>query len=125
VAANAVLPTAFTRMTNTIPPGAFHDFMESRFTPERVAAAVLLLAHESFPYSGECFLAGGGRMARMFLGVTEGYVGDDPAPEDFRDQLKEIMATDGFIVPANRIAEFESYLPRLGFGTDLGRLVGE
>ena len=125
VSANAVLPTAFTRMTNTIPDGPFHDFMASRFTPERVAAAVLVLAHESFPYSGECFLAGGGRMARLFLGVTEGYVADDPAPEDFRDQLKNIMATDGFTVPANRIEEFESYLPRLGFGTDLGALVGE
>jgi NAD(P)-dependent dehydrogenase (short-subunit alcohol dehydrogenase family) len=125
VAANAVLPTAFTRMTSTIPDGPFLDFMESRFTPERVAAAVLLLAHESFPYSGECFLAGGGRMARLFLGVTEGYAADDPAPEDFRDQLKDIMATDGFIVPASRVEEFESYLPRLGFGSDLGQLVGE
>jgi NAD(P)-dependent dehydrogenase (short-subunit alcohol dehydrogenase family) len=123
VAANAVLPTAFTRMTSSIPPSPFRDFMESQFTPERVAAAVLLLAHRSFPHTGECFLVGGGRMARLFLGVTEGYVAEEPTPEDFRDQLKAIMSTDGFGVPASRVEEFQSYLPRLGFGADLGRLV--
>jgi NAD(P)-dependent dehydrogenase (short-subunit alcohol dehydrogenase family) len=123
VSANAVLPTAFTRMTSSIPASPFRDFMESRFTPERVAAAVLLLAHQSFPHTGECFLVGGGRMARLFLGVTEGYVAEEPTPEDFRDQLKTIMSTDGFGVPASRVEEFQSYLPRLGFGADLGRLV--
>ncbi|MBL7496633.1 SDR family NAD(P)-dependent oxidoreductase [Frankia sp. CNm7] len=123
VASNAVLPTAFTRMTSSIPPGAFRDFMESRFTPERVAAAVLLLAHASFPHSGECFLVGGGRMARLVLGVTEGYIADDPTPEEFRGHLDTIMSTGTLLTPANRVEEFESYLPRLGFGASLDQLV--
>ena len=37
VKANAVLPTAFTRMTDSIPDLAFRAFMEERFVPERVA----------------------------------------------------------------------------------------
>jgi NAD(P)-dependent dehydrogenase (short-subunit alcohol dehydrogenase family) len=115
VKANAVLPTAYTRMTDSIPDPGFHDFMKRRFTPERVAATVALLAHASFPYSGELFLSGAGRMARLFLGVTEGYIADHPTAEDFLGHLDEIMSIDDFTVPANRAAEFGSYLPRLGF----------
>ena len=120
IKANAVLPTAFTRMTDTIPDPAFHAFMESRFTPERVAATVILLAHESFPRTGELFLSGAGRMARVFLGVTAGYITEEPAPEDFLAHLDEIMDTDGFFVPADRASEFASYLPRLGFNFGAG-----
>ena len=120
VKANAVLPTAYTRMTDSIPDPGFRDFMEARFTPERVAATVALLAHESFPHTGELFLSGAGRMARLFLGVTEGYIAPDPTAEDFFSHLEEIMAIDDFTVPADRAAEFGSYLPRLGFAFGAG-----
>jgi NAD(P)-dependent dehydrogenase (short-subunit alcohol dehydrogenase family) len=124
VRSNAVLPTAFTRMTSDISDVGFRDFMASRFTPERVAAAVLVLAHESLDVSGECFLAGGGRMARLFLGVTQGHISDNASPEEFRDHLSEIMDTEGYLVPSSRVAEFESYLPRMGYGASLSALVG-
>ncbi len=115
IAANAVLPTAYTRMTDGIPDKAFRSFMEQRFTPERVAATVVLLAHEGFPHSGELFLSGGGRVARLFLGVTEGVVSDDPTPEDLLDRLDDVMDIDGFTIPKDRASEFASYMPRLGF----------
>jgi NAD(P)-dependent dehydrogenase (short-subunit alcohol dehydrogenase family) len=120
VLVNAVLPTAYTRMTDTIPDPEFKAFMEARFTPDRVAATVALLAHESFPYTGELFLSGAGRMARLFLGVTQGYISDDATAEDFADHMEQIMDTDGFFVPANRGSEFASYLPQLGFDFQLG-----
>ncbi len=116
VVANAVLPTAYTRMTDSIPDEAFRSFMEHRFRPERVAPAVAMLAHESVAVTGECFLAGGGRMARLFLGVTDGVIADEPDAEFFAASLDQVMRTDGFSVPADRAAEFASYLPRLGFG---------
>jgi NAD(P)-dependent dehydrogenase (short-subunit alcohol dehydrogenase family) len=119
ISSNAILPTAFTRMTSSIPDVGFRNFMETRFTPGRVAAGLLLLAHEKFEVSGECFLVGGGRMARLFLGVTEGYVTDGPSPEDYLEHLDQIMSTEGFQVPENRLAEFESYLPKLGFGASI------
>ncbi len=115
VLANAILPTAHTRMTDTIPDPAFKAFMTERFTPERVAAAIVLLAHETFPHSGELFLSGGGRLARLFLGVTNGYVSDEPTPEDFAEHLDAVMDTTGYTIPADRAAEFASYLPQLGF----------
>jgi NAD(P)-dependent dehydrogenase (short-subunit alcohol dehydrogenase family) len=115
VKANAVLPTAFTRMTDSIPDPAFRAFMEDRFVPERVAGAVALMCHESFQPSGECFLAGGGRMARLFLGVTPGFISEQGTAEDFAEHLEAVMNAESFIVPLDRGEEFASYLPRLGF----------
>jgi NAD(P)-dependent dehydrogenase (short-subunit alcohol dehydrogenase family) len=118
VLANAILPTAFTRMTDSIPDEAFRSFMEQRFRPENVAPVVALLAHESVGVTGECFLAGGGRMARLFLGVTEGFITDEPSAEAFADALDRVMSTEGFAVPPDRPSEFASYLPKLGFSFD-------
>jgi hypothetical protein len=102
-------------MTDTIPDPAFRTFMEERFLPERVAGAVTLMCHESFAMSGECFLVGGGRMARLFLGVAPGYISGTGSAEDFAEHLDEVMDLDGYLIPANRGEEFASYLPRLGF----------
>ena len=112
---NAVLPTAFTRMTDSIPDPAFHAFMEERFRPERVAGAVAVLCHESFSLSGECFLVGGGRMAQLFLGVTPGYISESGAAEDFAQHLDEVLDKERYLVPADRAQEFGSYLPNMGF----------
>ena len=69
--------------------------------------------------NGECFLVGGGRIARAFLGVTAGYISDDPTPEAFAAHLSEVMSTDGMFVPVDRAVEFNSYLADLGFGAGL------
>jgi NAD(P)-dependent dehydrogenase (short-subunit alcohol dehydrogenase family) len=125
VTCNAILPTAFTRLTSGITDVDFRNFMEQRFPPERVAAAVLMLAHDSVSTSGECFLAGGGRLARLFLGVSAGYITDDPTPEDFHRHLQDVLEVGEFTVPSSRIEEFQSYLPKLGYGADLANsLVG-
>jgi NAD(P)-dependent dehydrogenase (short-subunit alcohol dehydrogenase family) len=115
VRANAILPTAFTRMTDTIPDPEFHSFMERRFRPEAVAPVVAALAHESVATSGECFLAGGGRVARLFLGVSDGVVSDDLTAEEAATALGRVMDAKDFTIPPDRAAEFASYLPQLGF----------
>jgi NAD(P)-dependent dehydrogenase (short-subunit alcohol dehydrogenase family) len=112
---NALLPTAYTRMTDTIPDETFRKFLERRFTPEQVAAAAAVLAHEDCPVTGELFATGGGRIARVFLGVTDGYVADDPTPEEIAARFPEILDTTGFTVPGDRMTEFGSYLGRVGF----------
>jgi NAD(P)-dependent dehydrogenase (short-subunit alcohol dehydrogenase family) len=116
---NAIMPTAYTRMTATVPDEAFRAFMERTFGPERVAAFVVLLASDDVAVSGECFLVGGGRIARAFLGVTAGYISDDPSPESFADHLQDVLDTSEMIVPVDRASEFNSYLGDLGFGAGL------
>jgi NAD(P)-dependent dehydrogenase (short-subunit alcohol dehydrogenase family) len=115
---NAILPTAFTRMTETIPDPQFRSFMAGRFQPDRIAAFVAFLAHDSCPVSGEAFLVGGGRASRLLLGVTTGVVLDDPTPESFQRDFDDVMNTDDVTYPKDRLAEFQSYLGRLGFGGD-------
>lgn len=119
IVANAIMPTAYTRMTATIPDPTFREFMERTFPPERVAAFALVLAADDVAVSGECFLVGGGRVARAFLGVTQGYISSDPTPEDFAAHLGQVLETDGMFVPEDRAAEFNSYLGDLGFGGGL------
>ena len=119
--ANAVLPTAYTRMTESIPDPGFKAFMEERFTPERVSATVALLAHEDFPYSGELFLSGAGRMARLFLGGRTAATSPTIRPPRTSSPTStRSWSTDEFIVPADRGSEFASYLPRLGFDFGAG-----
>lgn len=116
---NAIMPTAYTRMTATVPDESFRDFMERTFGPDRVAAFTVVLASDDAPVSGECFLVGGGRIARAFLGVTAGYISDDPTPEDFAAHLEGVLDTTGMFVPVDRASEFNSYLGDLGFGSGL------
>jgi len=117
VLVNAIMPTAYTRMTDQIPDEAFRAFMEARFTPERVARFAVVLAHASCTFSGEAFMVGGGRVARVLLGVSGGWVGSDPSPEDYRAELDAVMALGGASYPHDRLEEFGAYIGRLGFGS--------
>ncbi len=53
--------------------------------PERAAIAVGYLAHEDCAITGECIVSGGGRISRMFIGQTHGYVDPDITIEGLRD----------------------------------------
>ena len=65
--------------------------------PANVAPMVAYLAHESCQVSGETYVAGGGRFARLFVGVTDGYLHpgltgatiDDVAANWARDQRRD------------------------------------
>jgi hypothetical protein len=93
--------------------------MERTFGPDRVASFAVVLASDDVPVTGECFLVGGGRVARAFLGVTAGYVSEDPTAEDFAAHLDDVMDTTGMFVPVDRASEFNAYLGELGFGGGL------
>jgi NAD(P)-dependent dehydrogenase (short-subunit alcohol dehydrogenase family) len=112
---NAILPTAYTRMTANIPEESFREFMRETFRAERVAELVVVLAHESCPVSGECVMAGGGRIARMGFAVAGGYISDVATAEDYRSHLEEVLDSRELFVPKDRADEFASYLGKLGY----------
>jgi NAD(P)-dependent dehydrogenase (short-subunit alcohol dehydrogenase family) len=115
---NAILPTALTRMTEGIPNATFRELLERRFTTERIAQFVAVLAHESCEPSGEAFLVGGGRVARMLYAVTDGAIFDETSPELYAARLNEIRDTAVVHYPDTRFAEFQLYLGDLGFPED-------
>jgi NAD(P)-dependent dehydrogenase (short-subunit alcohol dehydrogenase family) len=96
IKANAIAPVAKTRMTEDIlGPAA------DKLGPEFITPVVTYLAHEDCPVSGEIYSLGGGRVARVFIGVTPGIMDTDLTPESVRDQFEAIRNEDGYVVPAN------------------------
>lgn len=93
---NAIAPTAATRMTENL-LGELTD----RFDPQHVAAVATFLASEQCQLNRHILTVGGGRVGRIFLGVTPGwYGGAAPAsPDDILDAVDEICRLDDFIVP--------------------------
>ena len=87
---NAIAPVAKTRMTEEL----FGDAMD-KLSPELVTPIVTYLAHEDCPVTGEVYSVGGGRVARIFVGVTPGHYQADLTPEAVRDNFDKIRDEDG------------------------------
>jgi NAD(P)-dependent dehydrogenase (short-subunit alcohol dehydrogenase family) len=111
VRVNVLIPSAFTRMTSkgvrdamakaaALPAdGDGIDSLMER-SAAQVSAAVVWLSHEACEWNGEMIHAGRGRIARAFIGLTDGYRhGDTVAIEEIHDHLEDIVAEDGYSVP--------------------------
>lgn len=98
VKANAVAPGAVTRMT---PDGVVPD--PTALAPGQVSPVVTYLAHSSCEVSGEVFRASGGHVARVFVGIADGYRNPDLTAEDVRDQIDLIRDTARFAVPSSAL----------------------
>ncbi|MDR6989202.1 NAD(P)-dependent dehydrogenase (short-subunit alcohol dehydrogenase family) [Paenarthrobacter nitroguajacolicus] len=89
---NALMPTAWSRMTGRNPEGIYRDWLHKHFPVERVSPFVALLCHESFELSGEVFTVGGGRAARVLFELTDGWWEENPTAESFAEHLDVIMS---------------------------------
>jgi NAD(P)-dependent dehydrogenase (short-subunit alcohol dehydrogenase family) len=111
---NLVGPSGVSRMSESMPDSEFSRWFRDTMKPELVSAAVLLLAHEECPVTGETFAVAGGRVARMVMAETPGFVKRDLSPEDMLEHMSEIMA--GPLTPFRDYADSASLLMRtLGF----------
>jgi NAD(P)-dependent dehydrogenase (short-subunit alcohol dehydrogenase family) len=107
---NVIAPAAFTRMA-----GRPTDEPPPHMAPEQVAPMAAFLAHEDCPASGEVYVAGAGRFARIFIAETEGYVhaGAEPTIEDVAEHWATINDEAGFSVPADLVAWSSAFLAHL------------
>ena len=94
--ANAIAPLARTRMTEDILGG-----MADQLAPELVTPLVVYLAHDACDATGRIFSVGGGRVAEVFIGETNGWFDPHPTPEDVAANWATITDRDGYHVPAN------------------------
>jgi NAD(P)-dependent dehydrogenase (short-subunit alcohol dehydrogenase family) len=100
IKANAIAPVAKTRMTeDLLGPAA------DKLLPESVTPVVTYLASEECSVSGEVYSVGGGRVARVFIGVTPGITDTELSAEMVRDQLDQIRSAESYEVPANLTEE--------------------
>ena len=109
IKANAIAPVAKTRMTEEL-LGPLADKLQ----PELVTPVVAFLVHEDCPVTGEVYSVGGGRVARVFVGVTQGIVDGELTAEEVRDRFEEIRSEDGYVVPASLNEEMMLALKTLG-----------
>ncbi len=94
-----VSPHAYTRLAAGIPPTEEVNFMATYSKPELVAPGSVFLVHETCPVSGETFAVGAGRMARIFVGETAGYVDSDLTMEKVAENFGQICDETGYHVP--------------------------
>jgi NAD(P)-dependent dehydrogenase (short-subunit alcohol dehydrogenase family) len=110
---NLIAPAAFTRMA-----GAVRDDspFAAQMSPDLVAPMMAFLAHESCPVSGEIYVAGAGRFARIFIASTEGYVHPnlEPTVEDVARHWAEINDEQDYFVPADLMDWQAAFLAHRG-----------
>ena len=105
---NALAPIARTRMTEELLGG-----LAEKLDPKLVSPIVAWLVHEDCPVTGEVYSAAGGRIARFFIGLTEGYYNPELTLEDVRDHFAEIRNEEGYLVPAGPGDELKALLKHL------------
>ena len=95
---NAVMPTAYSRMTAKAPQLA--DILRDTFTPESAAPFVVALCHPDVPCTGETFTVGGGRAAKVVLSVAPGLL-HGTSVDECLDRFDEAMSTEDAYTPAD------------------------
>ncbi|MFM7744605.1 MAG: SDR family oxidoreductase [Actinomycetota bacterium] len=108
IKANAIAPLALTRMTEDL-MGALADKLD----PSQVSPIVAWLAHEDCPVSGQVYSVGGGRIANVFFGETQGFTKPGHSLEDVRDNWDAIMSQKDYFVPQNLAEETAAFFNKL------------
>lgn len=109
IKANVIAPIARTRMTeDLLGPVA------EKLGPEFVTPVVTYLAHESCSVSGEVYSVGGGRVARIFLGVVPGIVDHALTAETVARSLDQIRDASTFDIPWSLDDEMAIALKAIG-----------
>ena len=82
VRVNAIAPIAHTRMTE--------DQIDETMGPELISPFVAYLCHASCEITGQAYSVGGGRVSRLFLGMTTGITEPDLTAEMIAERIAEI-----------------------------------
>jgi NAD(P)-dependent dehydrogenase (short-subunit alcohol dehydrogenase family) len=111
IRSNVIAPIARTRLTEQL-----LGPMAAALDPECVTPLVVYLVSEQCDLTHQVFTVGGGRFARMFVGLTPGWFagkGAKPAPEEVRDQMDRIRDPQGYIIPDSIADEMKVMLQQL------------
>ena len=120
ILANTVLPFGISRMvTETLgdPKALEESGFFKAIRPELVAPLVVFLASRACDLTHQNFSACGGRFARVFIGLGDGWLAEPDSSttaDDIADHLAEIAATERFTVPGSIYEEVFSVTARLG-----------
>ncbi len=107
---NTIAPIAKTRLTEQLLGG-----MAEHLDPEHVTPLVAYLCSEQCELTHECFDVGGGRYARIFIGLAKGWTNPSgvASPEDIAANLDQIRAEEGYTVPDSIAGEMQAAMEAL------------
>ena len=98
ILSNVIAPGAKTRMTEALGP------LLDMLPPESVAPLVAYLVSDACSVTQHIYSAGGGRYARVFVGVTPGWYpasGNVASIDDIAANISAINSTDDYIIARN------------------------
>jgi NAD(P)-dependent dehydrogenase (short-subunit alcohol dehydrogenase family) len=114
---NLIAPAAMTRMAGrpSDPDDTDPDDPDGPMSPDLVAPMVAYLAHQDCPVTGEIYAAGAGRLARIFIASTPGYVHPDAAltVDDVAEHWDAINDEAGYSVPTDLMDWSNAFLAHL------------
>ena len=115
ITVNSIAPIAATRIAGGNDDGTSGEGVLNGSAPTLVSPLVMLLCHESCTVSGETFLSGGRRHARLFVAETEGYVHPEAevTPEVVAGHWGQIMNTADQYIPADTDAWMNANAERI------------
>lgn len=105
ITVNAVMPSAYTRLTAQITNAALTDYLKKYFHAASVASFVGWLAHESTTISGELFSVAGHRAGRVVLAEGVGCQVDQATPEAWAALQDQVMSLDEMATPLSMMDE--------------------
>jgi NAD(P)-dependent dehydrogenase (short-subunit alcohol dehydrogenase family) len=123
ILANTVLPFGVSRMvTETVedPKVLEESGLLQTIRPELVTPIVVYLASRACEFSHRNYSAYGGRFARVFIGLGEGWLaesGSGLTADDIAAHLAEVSATEPFMIPGSIYEEVFAVHERLGIGS--------
>ncbi len=103
ILSNVIMPVAKTRMTEEL-LGDFAEYL----APELVTPMVTYLASEACTTTHGAYSAAGGRYARVFWGLGQGWYagsGVTPSAEDVQEHLAQIEDQSDYLVPESTTDE--------------------
>jgi hypothetical protein len=107
---NVIAPIAKSRLTEAL--GAMGDALR----PELVSPLVVYLVSDECELTHEIFSVGGGRIARVFVGLGPGWFGGnetDFTAEDVGANIDAIRSTDDFMIPGSVMEETMAVMQRI------------
>ena len=110
VTANALMPTAYSRMIEAVPDRTFVEWMREQLPPEPVAAAALYLVSADATVSGAVFSTGGGRLARVAWYEAQGVIDRAITPERVGDLIDRASDMSGAVLADSQQTEIELYM---------------
>ncbi|MDG2049723.1 MAG: SDR family oxidoreductase [Myxococcota bacterium] len=107
---NVIAPLAKTRLTEDL-----LGPMADRVEPDKVTPLVVYLCSEQCQETHSVYSVGGGRFARIFVGLGSGWTkkGDTPSAEEIAAHFEEIHEPGDFIIPSSIADEMKAVMQSL------------